>query len=40
MAGTGIAAFDRGMWPNLLKVVPAMSVSFVTFDQARRALVE
>ena len=34
----GWRAFYRGMFPNLLKVVPAISTSFVTFEWSKKLL--
>jgi solute carrier family 25 phosphate transporter 23/24/25/41 len=34
----GWRAFYRGMWPNLLKVVPAISTSFVTYEGSKKTL--
>lgn len=34
----GWRAFYRGMFPNLLKVVPAISTSFVTFEWSKKVL--
>jgi solute carrier family 25 phosphate transporter 23/24/25/41 len=31
----GIRGFFRGLWPNLLKVGPSVSISFVTYEAAR-----
>jgi len=34
----GIKGFYRGIIPNLLKVAPAIAVSFVTFEQTKTLL--
>lgn len=34
----GIKGFYRGIVPNLLKVAPAIAVSFVTFEQTKTLL--
>ena len=34
----GLSGFYRGMLPNYLKVVPAIAVSFVTFEAVRGLL--
>lgn len=36
----GFRALFKGMIPNYLKVVPAISISFVTFEYARKTLTE
>lgn len=32
----GLFAFYKGMWPNLLKVVPTMAVSFLTYEASKK----
>jgi solute carrier family 25 (mitochondrial phosphate transporter), member 23/24/25/41 len=37
-ATEGVIAFYRGIFPNLLKVVPAISTSFVVYEYAKSFL--
>lgn len=36
----GLKALFKGMLPNYLKVVPAISISFVTFEFARKIMID
>ena len=39
VAKEGIKALFKGMLPNYIKVVPAISISFVTFEYVRKLLI-
>jgi len=34
----GVTALYSGLWPNYLKCVPSVSISFVTFEHSKRLL--
>ena len=38
MKDHGIRGLYRGMFPNMLKVVPACSISYMVYEQARDQL--
>lgn len=34
----GIVGFYRGMIPNMLKVIPAVSISYLVYESAMKAM--
>lgn len=38
VAEEGFAALFKGLWPNYVKVVPAISIAFVTYEWVKDVL--
>jgi solute carrier family 25 phosphate transporter 23/24/25/41 len=38
LEGEGVRGLFRGLTPNLLKVVPAVSITYVVYDKSKKAL--
>jgi solute carrier family 25 phosphate transporter 23/24/25/41 len=36
--GEGMRGLFKGLTPNLLKVVPAVSITYVVYDKSKKAL--
>jgi solute carrier family 25 phosphate transporter 23/24/25/41 len=38
LEGEGVRGLFRGLTPNLLKVVPAVSITYVVYDKSKKAI--
>jgi solute carrier family 25 phosphate transporter 23/24/25/41 len=38
LAGEGVRGLFKGLTPNLLKVVPAVSITYVVYEKSKKAL--